>query len=389
MRLKTIIFLITAMALAAAASADGLLDELGMPVPPDAKLVSEGNLTQGEVLNEIVDIYGPLLGLSDVQRVANVVYAIESKADAGKIIKSCQPGLAEKGWKPFSSNFEHGGVTAILYNEAKGIIYMDVNAPGSDRRFTVMRVYGKVDPAKAANPGERWPQQARLMTKQAAPGAEIAAKIPLGQAIAIPPSERLHVKSTRSTVRARVADRNTAELRLLAKLDPGELVRVDDRLMLALTPGIDVEEIILPSNFPLLLELTDGWLLLNGGPNSNDRPSRLNVISTGAAVAVESLPLVSGQHAIKSLGGEVRVALSEVAGGSLDIEVTGKNIMVAFPRNASASLDVMAQSGRIENLTGLEMSGRPDNHFAIKMGAGKAEISLRAINGTVCIKYAD
>lgn len=397
--------IVMALGLAAATAADSsksLLKELGLPEFPGAKLLTEGSLPEGELLDTILKVYGPQLGLSDVMRVSNVTYAIDPATEAHRVFKFYEPSITKQGWKTISRDFSENSLTAILFNEKKGLLYMNVNRPGAgDRELTLMRVFGKVDPSKAASPTQRPlaeisapdsgpADHTELFGVQAGIYQQAASRIPTGQPIAIPPSQKLHIRAARSEIRARVLGQNTAEVRLASRAaDPGELMRIGERLVLTLTPKLAVQEIILPGPVALLLELTEGSLTLSCGPGPDDRPTRLSVVATGAPVTLELLPLISGTHIVKSIGGEVRIVFSTVQGGILDVEVTGKDLTAALPRDASATLRVSAPSGKIENLTGLQPQELTADRIRLQMGAGKADISLRAINGTVCIKYAD
>ena len=121
-----------------------------------------------------------------------------------------------------------------------------------------------------------------------------------------------------------------------------------------------------------------------GGP-----PVKLSVVSTGAPVVLESFPLTSGIHTVKAIGGQARITLSAVQGGVLEVEVTGGDLILTLPRDSSAALDATVLSGKIQNFTGVEPVSETSDHASLRLGDGKAEIFLRAINGTVCIKYPD
>ena len=381
------------------AARPGLMENLGLAVYPGAKLITEGSLTAGQLLNDILSAYGPLLGLHDVERVSNARYSLDPETDSQTVFKFFEPSIGDHGWKKSFLDLEKKNVTAVYFNEGMGLLYLDIDPPGAgDREFTIMRVFGKVDPSKAAS------NKAQLGAQKAGPAPladmevqrnavqqyQSEARIPMNQPIALPPSERLHVKFATSDIRARILDRNTAEISLQSRADdPGELQRLGERLVLAVTPKAGVDEVLLPSNVPLLIELTEGSLTLTTGPNPADRPVRLSIISTGAPVTLQSFPLVSGTHRIKSLGGDVDVIFSITEGGALDVEVTGKALTVVLPRKSSATVDAFASSGKIDNLTGVQPVESADNHSKFQFGAGKANITLRAINGTVCIKLAE
>ena len=373
----------------------GLLEELALPMIPGTKLLTEINLPTGKLLDSIVEEFGPWLGLSEVTRLRGVNYAIHSAMESEQVFKVYEPPLAEQQWKTIIHAVLRDSVMAVLFNEKRGMLIIGVAAPGEkDRELFVMQIFGKVDPAKFADPERKLPALLRKIAQSGAleetPGdVRTAARIPIGQPISVPPSEKLHIKATRSDIKARVLDQNTAEIRLASRSDdPGELVRIDERLVLALTPKVAVDEVILPGTFPLLLELTEGSLALACGSGPNDRPVRLSVVSTGAPVALESFPLVSGTHTVKVLGGDVRIALSAVSGGALEVEVTGDDVILALPRDASATVTAAASTGSIENLTGLAPLEAAQDRMVLQFGAGKAAISVRAINGRVSIRVS-
>ena len=408
MKTKSLVLLIAVLMAAGqvlSAAPKSLMENLGLPIYPGAKLVTEGTLTAGQLLNDILRAYGPLLGLHDVERVSNARYSLEPQTDSQKVFEFFEPAIGEHGWKKNFENLENKNITAVFFNEGMGLLYLDIDPPGAgDREFTVMRVFGKIDPSKAIRqqkessapmaPAGR--TAAQLMGGGNAPSQEVnssyqsESRIPLSQPISLPPSQRLHVKFATSDIRAKITDRNTAEITLQSQADnPGDLQRFGERLVLEVTPKVGLDEVLLPSNVPLLIELTDGSLTLTTGPNPADRPVKLSIRSTGAPVTLQSFPLVSGVHMIKSLGAEVDIMFSVAEGGSMDVEVTGKALTVVLPRNSSATLDAFASSGKIDNQTGIQPEESSENHIKFRMGAGKASITLRAINGTVCIKLAE
>jgi hypothetical protein len=309
--------------------------------------------------------------------------------------KFLDPTIAQQNWKTMVLSFSNNKAVAVLYNEQAGMLIISIEPPGEERQATIIRLFGTIDPTKVANPKRRLPDLFRQVIQGAAPGATGASvlgasRIPIGQPISVAPSRSLHITTARSAVNAQIFDRPTVEIRLTSRTDdPGELVRVEDRLVLALTPKLDVTEMFLPGPYPMLLELTEGSLDLACGPGPNDRPSRLNISSTGALVNVQSLPLISGTHTVKSVGGEVHLALSAVRGGVLSVEVTGKNVTFSVPRDGSARIQAFTTSGRIENQTGLPPEESGPNHLGLKLGSGVADITLRAINGNIIIKLAD
>lgn len=371
-------------------AARNLLEELQLPEFPGSKLLTEINLPAGKLLDSLAKEFGPWLGLSEIKQVSVLVYSIEQDAMPQEVLKFYEPSIAKKEWKTMVRSFAKDQGLAILFNEKLGMLVMSVDPPSRrEREMTLIRIQGLMDPSRIADPDKRLPGLIGKMVESAADGGspQSAATIPIGRPISVPPSEKLHVKATRSDVKARMANGNTAEVRMNSRTDDaGELVRIDERLVLALPPKADVEEIILPAAVPILLELTDGSLELLGGP---DAPAKLNIVSTGAPVDVLSFPLVSGSHNIKVMGGAVNVSLSQVSGGALEIEATGKDIMLEIPVGSSARITATATSGKIRNLSGVEPSQASDDTASLQFGAGKAEISLRAVNGNVCIKTTD
>jgi hypothetical protein len=371
-------------------------ENLGLPTLPDATLVTEISLSPGNLLDALARDYGPWLGFSSLRQVNAFIYNINPTRSSQEIFGFYGPAIAQQNWKTMVKSFDKGRALAVLYNEQNGMLIINIEPPGrEDRQATIVRIFGKMDPTKVANPEMKLPDLFKRVVESAAPGstgADVrgASRIPTGQPISVPPSSRLHVKSTRSEIRAQVFDRTTVEVRLASRSDdPGELVRIEDRLVLALTPKLAVSELILPGAVPILLELTEGSLTLSCGPGPNDRPVRLNVASTGAGVTLDAFPLISGTHMVKSVGGEVRIALSAAQGGVLTAEVTGRDLTVAIPKNASARVTATVTSGRIDNLTGVQPQDSGPDRMSLQFGAGKAEIALRAINGRICIRYAD
>lgn len=371
------------------------LEKLGLPALPDATLVTEIDLPPGNLLDALARDYGPWLGFTSLRQVKGLIYDINRTRSSQEIYRFLDPTIARQNWKTMVRSFNNNKAVAVLYNEQSGMLIINIEPPGEDRQATIIRIFGTMDPTKVANPERRLPDLFRQVIQSAIPGATGASvlgasRMPIGQPISVPPSRTLHVKTARSAINAQIFDRPTVEIRLTSRTDdPGELVRVEDRLVLALTPKLDISEMFLPGPFPILLELTEGSLDLSCGPGPNDRPSRLSISSTSALVNIQSLPLISGTHTVKSVGGEVRMALSAVLGGVLSVEVTGKNLTFSVPKVGSARIQAFTTSGRIENQTGLPPEESGPDHLGLKIGSGVADITLRAINGNIVVKCTD
>lgn len=373
-----------------------LLKELGLPTFPNAKLVTEINLPAGKLLDTIVRDVGSWLGLQEIEQLNVLSYAIEAGPTTEEVFRFYEPAITSQEWKTLLRSFDREDGAAILFHEKKGMLIMNIDSPKKQRRqMTFVRLFGKMDPAKLGSSEKKIPAIFKKMFESAisdAPPGDVqnASRIPIGRPISVPPAEKLHIKATRSDISARVLDQNTAEIRLAARVaDPGELVRIDERLVLALTPKIALEEVILPGTIPLLLELTEGSLTLTGGPGPNDRPVQLSVISTGAPVTIESFALVSGTHLIKTINGAVDISFSKMQGGNIIVAVTGEDVTLAIPRDASVDARISVSDGKIENLLPTEIhTSRPDE-IGFRMGAGKAQLAVQVVNGTVCIKSAD
>ena len=389
-----VLVLIAALAGSTVAETDPM-QKLGLPTLPDATLVTQIEIPPGNLLDGLARDYGPWLGITSLSQVTGLVYDINRTRGSQDIYGLLGPAVAQQNWKTMVLSFSNNKAVAVLYNEQSGMLIVNIDAPGEERQATIIRFFGTIDPTKVANPKRRLPDLFRQVIQSAIPGATGASvlgasRIPIGQPISVAPSRTLHVQTTRSAVNAQIFDRPTVEIRLTSRTDdPGELVRVEDRLVLALTPKLDVSEMFLPGPFPILLELTEGSLDLSCGPGPNDRPSRLNISSTGTLVNVQSLPLISGTHTVKSVGGEVRMSLSAVLGGVLSVEVTGKNLTFSLPKVGSARIQAFTTSGRIENQTGLPPEESGPDHLGLKIGSGVADITLRAINGNIVVTCSD
>lgn len=398
---KYIILAGLGMALFAGMSHAAQLEQLDLPTLPDAKLVTEINLPQGNILDSLAREYGPWLGISTLKQISAYIYDINPTKDAQEIIKFYDPTIAAQKWKTMVRSYENNQAAAILYNEQNGMLIIQIDAPSqNDRQATIVRIFGQMDPSKVSNPEGKLPDLFKRVVEGSTTGTtgsngnnsslRGASKIPTGQPISVPPSEKLHIKSTRSDIKAHVLGRTTAEIRLASRTDdPGELMRVEDRLVLALTPKLPVSEMLLPGAVPLFLEPTEGSVDLICGPGTDDRPVKLSIVSTSAPVTIEAFPLISGTHSIKSVSAEVNMQFSAVQGGVLSVEVTGKDLTVILPKDASARIQASATSGKVDNQTGVQPQSSAPDHMTIQMGSGKADITLRAINGDVRIKSSN
>lgn len=372
------------------------LEQFDIPPLPDAKVSTEINLPQGNILDSLAKEYGPMLGISALKQISALIYEIDPTRDARDIMGFYDPTITQQEWKTMVRSADKDQAAGIFYNEQRGMLIIQVDPQNkNERQATVIRIFGELDPSKISNAEGKLPDLFKKVIQSSVPevaanDVQAASKIPTDQPISIPPSQRLHLKSTRSDIKAQILDRNTAEIRLASRTDdPGELVRMDERLILALTPKLPVSEILLPSTVPVLLEPTEGSLTVTCGSSASDRPTRLGISATGAPVTVEGFPLVSGTHRVKSIGGPVELNFATVQGGVLNVEVTGKDLIVNLPKDASALISATATSGNIENLTGIEAKNPGPDHISLQVGAGKADMVLRVVNGNLRIKFAD
>jgi hypothetical protein len=393
---RYIILAAMALALSTVVCSAAPLEQIDVPALPDAKLATEINLPQGSILDSLTKEYGPWLGISDLKQISAFIYDINPAKDARDIMAFYDPTITAQDWKTMVRSVDSGQAVGIFYNEHRGMLIIQIDAPNkSERQATVIRIFARMDPSKISNAEGKLPDLFKKVIKGSVPEAtasdvQAASKIPTDQPISVPPSQRLHIKSTRSDIKARVLDRATAEIRLASHVDdPGELIRIEERLILALTPKLPVSEIILPGTVPVLLEPTEGSLDVSCGPGASDRPIRLGIVATGAPVTVEGFPLISGTHTIKSIGGPVQIDFASVQGGVLNVEVTGKDLVVNLPKDASALISATATSGAIENLTGVQAQNPGPDHISLQLGTGKADMILRVVNGTIRIKYSN
>lgn len=366
----------------AGAGAKSLLEELGLPQFPGTKLLTEVNMPDKGMLSSMMEGMGPMLGIVDVKQVFVAGYSLDSKTDAENVFKFYEPSLSDHDWKFVIRSLDREDSTAILSNEKNGILIITMDSPGDrERELTIMHIVGKIDPSKITKANAKLPDMLSGMVTKA------TSSIPIDQPIHVPPAESLQVKATRSDIKARILDNNTAELRVgLGTNDPGKLARNDDDLVMTLTPKLDVEMLTLPGTIPTRIELTEGSLKLSGGPGPNDRPVKLTVTSTGAPVTFEHYSLVSGTHTVKVDGSDAQIVLSQACGGNLEVEIIRGDLTLTLPKDASAQIDISAPSLRIENRTGVEPAKSSADSMTIRMGSGKTAISVHAVNGNVSIK---
>lgn len=382
-----------------AGSLNSLLKQIGLPEYPGSNLTTELNLPAGKLLDELAKEVGPWLGFQELKAINVLVYGIDSVKPSRDVFAFYEQAMEKEQWNTLASSFRKEDGMAVLYNENKGMLIMNIDPAGrQDRELTLIRAAGKMDPGSVADPTQKLPSlmekmvTAALGSESAGSGMTAVSKIPIGQPISVLPSGRLHLKATRSDIKASVLSQNTAEIQFASRVDdPGELTRTDDRLVLALTPKVQVEEILLPGTIPLLIEITEGSLTLSGGPGPNDRPVDLSIVSTGAPVMLEQFPLISGTIAIRSVGGEIRADLSRTQGGTLMLQVTGQDVILSLTKDASVGICVHADKiEKIENLTGLEPRESSANQMILQAGADKgAEIDITVSGGIARIMWSN
>ncbi|GEM_PF-2429806 len=383
----------------AAPAKKGLLSELGLPMLPNAKLLDEVNITPGKLLSELAEEINGQLGMVDLKQLNTITFSIEETTQ--EVFEFYEPAFAEQQWKVLARSIEDGGDgdgMALLFNEKKGLLIMVVTIDESDENeMTFIRLQGKIDPSKFGRSDKEMSDDLKKMLGGALPETASnemkgASRILIDRPISVPPSEKLHIKATKSDISATILDQNTAEIRLAARKgapEPGEMVRVDDLLVLSLTPKLPVEEIDLPGAVPVVIELTDGSLTLTTGSKPADKPSRLSIVSTNAPVTLEDFPLVSGAHMIKSVRSELDLTFSKVTGGELVISATDDDVTIVLPKDASVKVDVDVVEGKIQKLIAADMQKDDPDHVVFQLGAGKAQIAVHAVKGNVCIKPAE
>jgi hypothetical protein len=353
------------------------LNTLGFPLYPGGKLVSHTVVPPGPILHSMEKEIGASLPVSHIKEVKIVAYCIDSAVEGPDVLKYYSPTFDAQKWKTMVSTVARDGdVTEILTKEKTGMLIVDVDPPGPDRDLTFILVSGTVDTSKI---DRKFAEKAGAMID-----TKMKPGIPAGSPISIPPSEKLDIESVKSNIRAHFAGENTAQINLANNSDnAGDLIRTPDgRLMLSLAPNVQINDILLPSGVPVLLEPTNGSLTITGGNAINEKP--LSIMATGAPVKIRSFPLVSGTHNIRVVGKSADISLGEVTGGALEVEVEGGNIFLALPSTSSARLDASVVSGSIGNY--LTKDKPIGDALSFMLGDGKARISLKAVNGNVIIR---
>jgi hypothetical protein len=361
-----------------------LLDTLSFPIYPGARLVSSIGLPSGPILNQLEKELKGTLPISNLKEVSVAAFSLKSSPDSAEVVKFYEPVFAAKGWSILVSAINRSGdATVILAKRQTGLLIVDVDPPtDEDRELTFVSVTGTIDTSKidkrvVFRVGE-------ILSDTLKPDTSI----PVGEPISVPPSDKLNVQFVKSNVFARFGGQNTVRLNLLSKLaSAGELTRTPDgRLLLSISPKLDVNEMILPKNVPVLLEPTDGSLTVSFGNTQYERPSRLSIISTSAPVKLDSFPLVSGRHSVKIVGASIETNLSQVQDGVLEIEVDSGNITLEIPVSSSVTISASVVSGKIMN--NMTVDQPKGENLKLKLGAGKAQITLRAVNGNISIRPA-
>ncbi len=388
--------LLTALSGAAPAK-KGLLDELELPMLSGAKLTDEINIPPGKLLDELAEEINGRLGMVDLKQLNTVTLSTGKSAD--EVAKFYEPKLVEQQWQVLARSVDRDGDgTALLYKDKKGLLIMVVASSDSDETsVTFVRMQGKIDTSKFGSGEKQMSEDLKKMLGGTLPdsaslGVKGTAVIPIGRPISVPPSEKLVIKATKSDMKATVLDQSTAEIRLTARKGtpgPGELVRVDDLLVLNLTPKLPVDEIDLPGAAPVAFEITDGSLTLTTGPKAGDKPSRLSIVSANAPVTLLKFALVSGSHMIKSVGGELNLDFSKVTGGEFAISATGDDVTIVLPKDASVKVDIDVVEGKIQKQIVADMQKDDPDRIVFQLGAGKAQIAVHAVKGNVCIKPAE
>lgn len=379
-----------------AASQRTLLDETGLPLMPGSKVMMEANIPPGKLMDSIAKEYGSWLGLSDLKQVGIITLSLDPNAPVKQILRFYEPYIAEPTWNTIAKSLDNNSAMAIVYNEKRGMLVINIDPPGkNDRQLTIVRVLGILDPAKIARSERSLPDRIRQwISGPFGPAGEsglpeTVARIQGGKPISVPPAKWLQIKTLRSDIKASVKSQNTVTIYVNDKdNDYGELVRTNTGLVISTSPQLLVDSIQLPSTTPVILQITEGSLIYAGGINPNDRPSNMDIIATSAPVTLDGFPLISGVHTIKSVGGDVDVSFSQVTGGRLEVDVTGNDLALTIPANASAVIEASVTSGKVQNLTGLQPVKSSSGFLSLKMGDGKAAISLQAVNGTISIKLA-
>ncbi|MHB1455694.1 MAG: DUF4097 family beta strand repeat-containing protein [Armatimonadota bacterium] len=373
-----------------------LLDEIGLPLLPGSKIIMEANIPPGKLMDSIAREYGSWLGLSELKQVGIITLSLDQNIPVQQVLRFYEPSIAEPTWKTIAKSLDNGSAMAIVYNDKRGMLVINIDPVGkNDRQLTIVRVLGKLDPSKIARSERSLPDRIRQwISGPFGPAGEsglpeTVARIPGGKPISIPPAKWLQIKTLRSNIKVNAKSQNTVTIFVKDKdNDYGELVRTNTGLVIATSPQLLVDSIQLPSSIPIILQITEGSLVYGGGFNPNDRPANLDIIATSAPVIIDGFPLISGIHTIKSVGGDVEISLSQVTAGKMEVEVTGNDIILTLPADTSAQIEAAVTSGKVQNLTGVKPIKSGSDFVNLKMGDGKAAISIQAVNGTISIKLA-
>jgi len=373
----------------------GLLEELGLPPIPGAKLVDEVNVTPGKLLDDLSKEIVGRFGIEQVKQLNTLTISTDKTSE--EIFKFYEKPFTDQQWGVLARAMERtGDGMGLLFNEKKGLLIVAVAGSKSDEaETTFIWIQGKINPSKFGAGEKELSEELRKMlggfVEDGALDVRSRSKIPADRPISVPPSEKLVIKATKSDITATILGGNTAQIRLGrgGPAEPGDLLRVDDLLVLSLTPTLSVEEIELPGASPIAFDLTDGSLTLSTGPKPADRPVRLSIVSTGAKITLEDFALVSGTHMIKVLGAEAELGFSRIEAGEFVISATGDDVMIALPKDASVSVDVSVSNGKIEKLIAAETQKDEPDHLVFRMGAGKAKIAVQAVKGNVTVKPSE
>ncbi len=381
----------------AATQKKGLLDELGLPMLSGAKLLDEVNIPPGKLLDELAKEINGQLGMVELKQLSTLTLSIDKTPE--EVFKFYEPALDKQQWKVLARAVDRkpeGDGIGLFFNDKKGLLVMVVSGSDSeDGEMTFIRMQGKIDTSKFGTSDKEMSDELKKMLGAALPdngnlGMGRAAPIPIGRPISVPPSEKLVIKTTKSDITATIFNQKTVEIRLTRKAtDPGELVRVDDLLVLSLTPKLPVDEIDLPGAVPVAFDLTDGSLTLTSGPKPGDKPVHLSIVSTSAAVTVEDFPLLSGTHMVKIVDAELSITFKKVQAGDMVISSTGDDVTITLPKDASVKVDVDVVEGKIQKQIAAEMQKDDPDHVVFQLGAGKAQIAIHAVKGNVIIKSAE
>lgn len=379
----TLVAALTISLVASAAAAKGLLEDLGITEPGGAKLISNTDISETSKLKVIEGEYSGKLGFTNLRRLRMATYSVDSAVDVIALFDSFEAGLVEDGWKLKSKSLIKGNSTVAMSNEREGLLLLqsDISSKNNSRAFTVTLLVCDVIQGGTGNAGDDIP---RFNVDESPQGDSGSPTLPSGQPLSVPPARWLKVETTNSDINARLRSGNTLEVHLKTSADdPGKLTRAADGMVLSLTPGLQLSELVLPGTIPITMEATKGSLNLVYDFSPFERPASQKVESTGAPVTMGGFPLVSETHILKVLGGKVDISASRVEGGVLNIDCTGGDVSLELPKNASATLDIEAPSSKIKNMTGVQPTSESENKTQIKFGEGKAQISVKAVNGTV------